>query len=109
MVTELNDKTFQDALKNETPTLIDFWAPWCGPCKMLAPVVEELSKSAEYQGKLNFGKINTDDFQEVAQNYGIQGIPCLILFHKGEEADRIVGYLPKPQLKAKIDELLSKL
>lgn len=109
MVTELTDKTLQERIAKGEPLLVDFWAPWCGPCRMLAPILEELSKSSEYQGKLNFGKINTDEYQEVAGKNDIQGIPCLILFHKGGEVDRIVGYLPKPQLKAKIDELLKKL
>lgn len=109
MVTELNDKTFQETLQQNTPVLIDFWAPWCGPCRMLAPVVEELSKSSEYQGKLRFAKLNTDDFSEIAGQHDIQGIPCLILFHQGKEVDRIVGFMNKVQLKAKVDALLRSL
>src|SRR3989338_941977 len=108
MVTELNKKTFHEALQESTPILVDFWAPWCGPCKMLAPVVEELSKSPDYQNKLRFGKLNTDEYPEIAQNNDIQGIPCLIIFHKGEEVDRIVGFMNKVQLKGKVDEILEK-
>ena len=108
MVLELTDKTFQtEVIKSNIPVIVDFWAPWCGPCKMMAPVFEELSK--DYAGKLKFAKINTDDFSEMAIQNQITGIPCLIVFKNGEEADRIVGFLQKAGLKGKIDEILAKL
>jgi thioredoxin 1 len=76
-------------------TLVDFWAPWCGPCRMIAPVIEELAD--EWKGKAKIGKLNTDEHGEVAMNYGIQGIPTLILFKDGKPVDRVVGALPKAQ------------
>ncbi len=108
MVQELTDKTFQsDVLSSKTPVIVDFWASWCGPCKMLTPVFEDVS--SEYRGKLNFAKISTENYPEIAAENGVTGIPCLIVFHKGEEVDRIVGFMPKPALKQKIDAILSRL
>ncbi len=108
MVQELTDKTFQtDVLKSKLPVIVDFWAAWCGPCKMLAPVFEEVSK--EYAGKLNFAKLDTEKYGDIAAEQGITGIPCLIVFHNGSEADRIVGFLPKPALKMKVDAVLKGL
>lgn len=85
--------------------MVDFWAVWCGPCRMIAPTVEELAK--EYAGKIKVMKLNTDENPEIASRYKIMGIPSIIFFKNGQEADRIVGAVPKPQLKAKIDSLLS--
>lgn len=108
MVQELTDQSFEtDVLQSKLPVIIDFWASWCGPCKMLAPIFEETSK--EYQGKLKFAKLNTEEFEDIAANNMVTGIPCLIIFHNGEEAGRIVGFMPKPMLKQKIDAILSKL
>jgi len=84
--------------------LVDFWASWCGPCKMLTPVFEELS--AEFEGKVKFVKVSTEEAPEIAQKYNVSGIPCLVLMKKGEEVDRIVGFLPKPMLKEKIEGML---
>lgn len=97
----------KEVKKSDLPVIMDFWAPWCGPCKMMGPVFEELSK--EYGSKLKFGKVNTDEDQELAGKFGIQGIPCLIIMKKGEEIDRIVGFASKENLKSKIDEILSNL
>lgn len=107
MVQELTDKTFQTEIKSSTPILIDFWAEWCGPCKMLAPVLEEVSK--DYNGKLKFAKLNTEEYPRVAMEQEITGIPCLIIFKNGKEMDRIIGFSPKPILKQKIEKVLSTI
>ncbi len=106
MVQQLTDAQFNEAIKAKTPVIVDFWASWCGPCKMLAPIFEELS--GEYKGKLTFGKLSTEDFPDVAAENGITGIPCMIVFKNGEEVDRIIGFAPKPVLKQKIDAVLAK-
>ncbi len=95
----------QEVLKADGLVLVDFWAAWCGPCRIIAPTVEELA--GEYAGKLKVAKLNTDENPEIASRYKIMGIPTLIFFRKGEKADQIVGAVPKPQLKAKIDALLA--
>ncbi|MBI3785690.1 MAG: thioredoxin [Deltaproteobacteria bacterium] len=93
----VSDSSFDaEVLKSNIPVLIDFWAPWCGPCKAIAPVVEELSK--EYAGKLKVVKMNVDDNPATPSRYGVRGIPNLILFKNGQVADQIVGAVPKAQL-----------
>ncbi len=103
---EITDQTFeQDVLKSDRPVIVDFWAPWCGPCLMMAPAFESLAE--EYQGKMVFAKINTDDNLQVPSMYGIQGIPTLILFSGGKEVDRAVGLQRRGDLQRRIEKVLS--
>ncbi|HMK61583.1 MAG TPA: thioredoxin [Dissulfurispiraceae bacterium] len=85
--------------------MVDFWAVWCGPCRMIAPTIEELAK--DYAGKIKVGKLNTDENSEIASKFKIMGIPTIIFFKDGQKVDQIVGAVPKPQLKSKIDTLLA--
>ena len=108
MVQELTEESFQkEVVESDIPVIVDFWAEWCGPCKMLAPEFEAVS--SEYAGKLKFAKISTEDFPNIAGKNAITGIPCLIVFNKGEEVDRIIGFSPRDQLKQKIDVVLGKI
>ena len=108
MLTNVTSENFNEEVRDSNiPVIADFWAGWCAPCMMMGPVFEELSN--DYEGKLKFAKINTEAEQELAGSMGIMGIPCLIVFDKGEEVDRIVGYAPKEVLKEKIDAILSKI
>ena len=98
---EITDTNFeQEVIKSEIPVLIDFWAVWCGPCKAIAPIVEELA--SEYDGKLKVGKLDIDNNQEVSIKYGIRSIPTLLLFKDGKIVDQIVGAVPKAQILAKL-------
>lgn len=101
---ELTDQTFDQTIQNSKPVLVDFWAPWCGPCKMIAPVIEEIA--AEYQGKAIICKVNTDDHRQAAITYGINAIPTLILFKNGQIEKKWVGLTSKKDITAAIDALL---
>ena len=101
----VDDSNFdQMVLQAETPVLVDFWATWCGPCRMVAPVVEELAK--EYEGRVRFAKVDVDQNPKTASRYGIMSIPTLLLFKKGEPISNIVGFRPKAELKQSLDAVL---
>lgn len=103
-VLNLTEQDFDDALKQDGPILVDFWAEWCGPCKMLSPVLDELA--TEYGANLRIAKVNVDENPELARRYKVRSIPNLILFKSGEIADQIMGAYPKSDLKSKIDSIL---
>lgn len=104
-VLELTDSNFQSTvLESPEPVLVDFWAPWCGPCKMLAPTIDELAE--EYKGKVRVGKLNTDESRDVAVKHQISAIPTLMLFKGGEVVERVSGLQPKAQLAALLDKHL---
>ncbi len=104
LISALTQDNFEkEVLQSPTPVLVDFWAEWCGPCKMIAPLLDELA--AEYTGKIKIGKVNIDEQQELATKYGIRAIPTLLLIHKGEVTEQMVGAKSKSVLKASFDRL----
>jgi thioredoxin 1 len=101
----VTEQTFDgEVLKSDLPVLVDFWAAWCGPCRMVAPIVEELA--GEYAGRLKVAKVDVDDNQNLAVRYGIMSIPTLGVFRGGEMIERIVGYMPKHELKRRLESAL---
>lgn len=104
-VLEFTEANFaSQVLESSQPVLVDFWAPWCGPCKMLAPTIDEIAN--DYAGKVRVGKVNTDQDGNIASQYGIQGIPTVILFKNGQPVDRSVGLVNKAKLANMIDRVL---
>lgn len=97
---ELTDAKFREMIKNHPLVVVDYWAPWCAPCRMVAPILEELAR--EYAGRISFGKLNVDENQSVALEYQIMSIPTLLVFKNGKLVDRIVGAMPKKALEPKI-------
>lgn len=104
-IIEVSDSVFeQEVLQSETPVLVDFWAPWCGPCRAIAPVIEELS--SEYEGKLKVAKCNVDDNPQTPARYGIRAIPTLIVFKGGNVTEQITGAVAKSQIAAAVDKVV---
>ncbi len=102
-VLEFNDQTFQsEVVQSNEPVLVDFWAPWCGPCKMLAPTIDEIAR--EYAGRLKVGKVNTDTARQTAVQHQIQSIPTLMLFKDGQVVERIIGAQPKQMIVAMLNK-----
>ncbi|MDA0266526.1 MAG: thioredoxin [Cyanobacteria bacterium] len=102
---QVTDSTFKtDVLESDVPVLVDFWAPWCGPCRMVAPVVEEISE--QYDGKVKVVKVNTDENPNVASQYGIRSIPTLMIFKGGQRVDMVVGAVPKTTLANTLEKYL---
>jgi len=105
MVADISDQNFEsEVIKSTVPVLVDLWAPWCGPCRMVHPVIEKLAK--DYDGKVKFYKLNVDENQQTAARYSVMSIPTLLFFKNGERADTVVGAVPEQVLKPKIDALL---
>ena len=105
LVLEVTSANIEEVVKNNPSLVVDCWAPWCGPCRMMSPIIDELAK--DYQGKITFAKMNTDENQEVAGKYGIQAIPTLLVFKDGKLADRKVGALPKKALESELTKTLA--
>ena len=103
-ITEVNAATFDSLLTEELPVLIDFWAPWCGPCRTLSPIVDELAD--DLAGKIKVAKCNVDDNQDIALKYGVMSIPTLVMLKGGKEAMRTVGAMPKARLMAELEKAL---
>jgi thioredoxin 1 len=105
IVTLTEENFAKEVLQSATPVLVDFWAEWCGPCKMIAPILDELAQ--EYDGKVRIGKVNIDDHQALAGQYNVRAIPTLLLFKQGQVADQIVGLRSKRDLAASFDRVAS--
>jgi len=104
-IVTLNSANFKsEVLDSASPVLVDFWAEWCGPCKMLAPILDELA--SDYDGKVKIGKVNIDEHQNLAAEYGIRAVPTMLIFKNGEVAEQMVGYKSRRDLKSSLDRLM---
>ena len=102
---EVNDSNFEAEVKNsDIPVLVDFWAPWCGPCRKISPIIDELA--AEFEGKVKVVKVNTDENLKITQEFSISGIPSILIFKKGEAVERLVGLMQKSQLVSNLEKHL---
>ena len=105
-IIELSDSTFESEVVNsDVPVLVDFWAPWCGPCRAIAPIVEEIS--ASYEGKIKVGKLNVDDNQSTTMKFGIRSIPTIMVFKGGEAVEQIIGAVPKGEIEKAVEKSLA--
>jgi thioredoxin 1 len=104
---ELNEKTFEDEIKKDKLVIVDFWAPWCMPCRMLGPVLEKLEK--EYNGRAEFAKVNTDENPNVASKFGIFSIPTVMMFYEGEVVNTFIGAMPETAVRHEIEKALAKI
>ena len=103
---DVTDSSFdEEVIQADTPVLVDFWADWCAPCKMIAPIVEELA--GEFDGKIKFAKLDVDSNPKSASNYGIRGIPTMLIFNGGEPVDQVVGAVPKSVIKKKLEQAIA--
>lgn len=103
-VTITNDNFDKEVMQSDLPVLVDFWAEWCGPCRMVSPILDEMA--TEYEGRLKIAKVNVDDNQPLAQKYGVMSIPTFIIFKKGEQIDSFVGALPKESFIKRVEDVL---
>jgi thioredoxin 1 len=103
IITLTKDNFESSVIKSTTPVLVDFWAEWCGPCKMISPILDELAE--EYSGRVNIGKVNVDEHQTLAAEYGVRAIPTLLIFQNGQVAEQILGLRSKRDLKASLDKV----
>lgn len=105
MAMQINSSNFEElVLKSDKPVVLDFWAVWCGPCRMIAPIIEEMAK--EYEGKAVIGKVDVDESPEIAQHFAIRNIPTVLFIKNGQVVDRIVGAVPKINITSKLDKIL---
>ena len=105
-IIEVSDSNFEsEVVKSDVPVLVDFWAPWCGPCRAIAPIVEEISSS--YEGKIKVGKMNADENQATTMKFGIRSIPTIIMFKDGEAVDQIIGAVPKGEIERVVEKSLA--